>query len=65
MTITQAIAAAGGFTKTAQKNKTFVTRRVGGEENRIEVPVEAVSQGKAKNFYLMPGDIIFVAESPI
>ncbi|MBI3071216.1 MAG: polysaccharide export protein [Deltaproteobacteria bacterium] len=65
MTITQAIAAAGGFTKTARKNLTYVTRRIDGTEKRIEVPAEAVSQGRAQNFYLKPGDIIFVAESPI
>lgn len=63
MTIVQAITVAGGFTKTAAKNATNVTRLVGGSEKKIRVPVEDIGVGKEKNFLLEPGDIVFVPES--
>ncbi|RME24785.1 MAG: polysaccharide export protein [Deltaproteobacteria bacterium] len=63
MTVIQAISMAGGFTKMAAKNDTNVTRIVGGEERKFPVPVEAIAEGKAKNFYLKPGDIVYVPES--
>jgi polysaccharide export outer membrane protein len=65
MTIVQAITLAGGFTKTAWKNRTNVTRIVDGQERKIQVPVEAIGEGKERNFALRPGDIVFVPESPL
>jgi protein involved in polysaccharide export with SLBB domain len=63
MTIVHAITLAGGLTKIARPNSVVVTRVVDGKENRILVPLKDISEGKAKNFSLMPGDIIFVPES--
>lgn len=63
MSVVQAVTLAGGFGKTARPNATVVTRIVEGREVRSEVPVEEISRGKAKNFYLRPGDIVFVPES--
>jgi len=63
MNIVQAITLAGGFTRTAVKNGTIVTRVVEGREQRIPVPVDEISAGRAKNFRLYPGDIVFVPES--
>lgn len=63
MTIIQAITIAGGFTKLADKNKVSVTRIENNEEKRIYLPVEDIGKGKEKNFFLKPGDIIFVPES--
>ena len=65
MHIIQAISVAGGFTNTARRNYIIVTRRKNRAERRIPVPVELISRGLAKNFFLQPGDIIFVPESPI
>jgi polysaccharide export outer membrane protein len=65
MNIIQAITIAGGFTRSAWRNRTNVTRIVGGEEQKIQVPVEAIGEGTQKNFALKPGDIIFVPESPL
>jgi protein involved in polysaccharide export with SLBB domain len=65
MNIIQAITIAGGFTRTAWRNRTNVTRIVNGEEQKIQVPVEAIGEGTQKNFALKPGDIIFVPESPL
>jgi len=63
MTIVHAITLAGGLTKIARPNSVVVTRVVDGKEKRIVVPLKDISEGKAKNFSLMPGDIIFVPES--
>jgi polysaccharide export outer membrane protein len=63
MTVIQAVSMAGGFTKTAAKNQTNVTRLDSGEEKKFYVPVEAIAEGKTKNFVLQPGDIVYVPES--
>jgi polysaccharide export outer membrane protein len=63
MNIVQAITLAGGFSTTAVKNETIVTRVLNGGEQRIPVPVDEISAGRAKNFRLFPGDIVFVPES--
>lgn len=63
MSIVQAVTVAGGFTRTAAQNATSVTRRVSGQEVRMKVPVQDIALGKAPNFTLEPGDIVFVPES--
>jgi len=63
MSVTQAVSMAGGFTKMAAKDDTNVTRIEEGEEKKYPVPVESIAQGQAKNFYLQPGDIVYVPES--
>ncbi len=63
LSVIQAVSMAGGFTKLAAKNDTNVTRLVEGEEKKYPIPVEAIAQGKAKNFFLRPGDIVYVPES--
>lgn len=63
MTVIQAVSMAGGFTKLAAKNDTNVTRIIEGDERKFPVPVEAIAEGKAKNFALQPGDIVYVPES--
>lgn len=63
MTVVQAITLAGGFDSLAEKNGTYVTRIVAGKERQFEVPVEDIGEGRAKNFALNPGDIVYVPES--
>lgn len=63
MHIIQAISLAGGFTNIARSNFIIVTRREKGIERRIPVPAEKISKGLAKNFFLRPGDIVFVPET--
>ncbi len=63
MTIIQAVSMAGGFTPLAAKDNANVTRIVDGLEKKFPVPVEAIAQGKTRNFYLAPGDIVYVPES--
>lgn len=62
MSIVEAISRAGGFTGMAKKNSVRVTRQVNGQTQRIFVAVEDIGQGKAPNFYVRPGDTIFVDE---
>ena len=63
MSIVQAVTLAGGFTRTAAQNSTSVTRRVNGQEVKVKVNVQDIALGKAPNFTLEPGDIVFVPES--
>lgn len=63
MSVVQAVTLAGGFTKTAARNSTSVTRRVRGQEVKVKVNVQDIALGKAPNFTLEPGDIVYVPES--
>jgi len=63
MSIVQAVTIAGGFTRTASQNATSVTRRVKGQETKLKVKVQDIALGKAPNFTLEPGDIVFIPES--
>ncbi|MBM4354213.1 MAG: polysaccharide export protein [Deltaproteobacteria bacterium] len=63
MNIVQAVTLAGGFTPMARKNNVIVTRVDKGEEKRIQVPVESISEGLAPNLPLRPGDIVYVPET--
>jgi len=63
MNIVQAITLAGGFSQHAAKNSTSVIRKRDGNDERIPVAVEDIGLGRAENFLLHPGDIIFVPES--
>ncbi len=63
MTIVQAVTLAGGFTRTASQNSTSVTRRVKGQEVKMKLNVQDIALGKAPNFTLEPGDIVYVPES--
>ncbi|MBJ80040.1 MAG: polysaccharide biosynthesis protein [Myxococcales bacterium] len=63
MNIIQAITLAGGFAKFADRNGTFVTRLIEGQEKRIQVSVRAIGEGKKPNFSLEPGDIVYVPQS--
>jgi polysaccharide export outer membrane protein len=63
MSIVQAVTLAGGFTRSAAQNSTSVTRRVKGQETKVKVKVQDIALGKAPNFTLEPGDIVFIPES--
>lgn len=61
MTIVEAISQAGGFTDMARKNAVTVTRPGKDEKNaKYTIPVESIGQGSAENFFIRPGDVIFV-----
>lgn len=60
MTVVEAVAQAGGFTDMARKNAVTVTRSIGGEKTKFTVPVQDIGKGTANNFYVRPGDVVFV-----
>jgi polysaccharide export outer membrane protein len=62
MSVVEAITVAGGFTPLASKNATTLTRHEQGKKITFRVPVETIGEGKAKNVFLQPGDIISVPE---
>ena len=63
MSVVQALTLAGGFTKQAAQNSTSVTRHIKGQEVKTKVNVQDIALGKAANFKLEPGDIVYVPES--
>ena len=63
LSVVQAVSMAGGFTRVAARNSCTVTRLIDGAEKRIKVPVEDVGAGRAPNFLLLPGDVVYVPES--
>ena len=63
MTVITAVTLAGGFTRTAAQNSTSVTRKVDAQEVKVRVNVQDIALGKAPNFLLEPGDIVYVPES--
>ncbi len=63
MNVVEAITQAGGFTPLAAKNDTtLTTRNQAGEKITVQVRVEDIGRGRAKNVFLRPGDIINVPE---
>jgi len=62
LTLVQAISLAGGFTPLASQNDVAVTRRVDGKLKRYRIRVEDISEGRADDFILQAGDIIYVPE---
>lgn len=62
MTIVDAIAAAGGFTGIASKNNVNLRREVKGTVESRNCPVADISEGKAPNVPLQPGDILVIEE---
>lgn len=63
MSIIEAVSHAGGFTDFADISNVVVTRKTDdGKETRYVIDIKAIVNGDRKNFYLSPGDIIFVRE---
>ena len=62
MTIVDAIAAAGGFTGIASKNSVSLRRESKGSVQTTNYPVADISEGRASNVVLRPGDILVVEE---
>jgi protein involved in polysaccharide export with SLBB domain len=62
MTIVDAIAAAGGFTGIASKNAVTLRREAKGSVESKTCRVADISEGRAPNVVLRPGDILVVEE---
>ncbi len=65
MTVTEAIAQAGGLAETANANRTRVIRRLNDQEEVITVRVKRIlDRGDlSRDIILQPGDIVMVPES--
>jgi len=64
MSIIEAVSKAGGFTPSARKNAVRVTRKNEAKVETIIVAVDDIGRGYAPNFFLRPGDVIYVPERP-
>ncbi len=63
MSVIEAISLAGGFTDFADINNVVVTRKGNGDkEIRFVINIRSIVNGLEENFYLKPGDIIYVRE---
>lgn len=61
MTINEAVSDALGFTGMAKPNAVVVTRRLeDGKTEKFTVPVEQIANSRAPQFYMRPGDTIYV-----
>ncbi len=61
MTINEAISDAAGFTAMAKPNAAVVTRRgVDGTTDKYTVPIERIANNAAPQFYMRPGDSIYI-----
>lgn len=63
MNIVEAITLAGGFLDSANVNYVIVTRHGPDGDQRIPVAVEKITEGEAPNFFLKPGDIVYVPDT--
>jgi polysaccharide export outer membrane protein len=62
MSIIEAITLAGGFTPLASKNDITLTRVEEGKSQRTVLRVADIGEGRAANYLLKPGDVVFVPE---
>jgi len=64
LTLLEAIALAGGFTKVASIDNIRIIRVEGGKQKYIPVRVSDITKGgdKSKDLILSPGDIIYIPE---
>ncbi len=65
MTLVEAIAEAGGTTESAVLTAVILTRHVEGKEYSVDLPYRDITEGRAPDFSLAPGDIVLVPTSPV
>lgn len=65
ISVAQALTEAGGFTQVAQRDKIRVLRLISGTNRRAEILVDAkqILAGKARDFALLPNDVLYVPRS--
>ncbi len=63
MTLVKAVALSGGFASTAKITKVKVVRNSMGEREVFKVDMKRILNGRAPDFILEPGDIVYVEES--
>lgn len=64
LSVVEAIATAGGFTKFASPNATRIVRTIDGKQSNINVPVNDITKGQIdKDVQLKPDDVVFVPQT--
>ena len=63
LTLLQAIAMAGGFTRRAARNDTRLIRTVGGSKRIYRISLRSLGKRRLRDLYVRPGDIIYIPES--
>jgi polysaccharide export outer membrane protein len=65
LSVTQALALSGGFTKDANRSRARVLRPVLNTNRRAEIDVDlnGIYEGKVNDFPLLPNDVLFVSRS--
>jgi protein involved in polysaccharide export with SLBB domain len=65
LTVVQAISEAGGLNELAHARRVKLTRKGPAGVGTYDVSVKAITEGRAADILLQPGDIIFVPLAPI
>ena len=62
VTLLQAVATAGGYTRIGNPRKITVQRLVGAETKQIKLDADAMANKKEKPFEILPDDVIIIGE---
>lgn len=65
MTLINALARAGGATQLADESRVQITRTVDSKQTFVVVNAGEVRRGELDDIELLPGDVVFVPESPL
>ncbi|MCU0239366.1 MAG: polysaccharide export protein [Pyrinomonadaceae bacterium] len=65
MTVSEAIAASGGFASASKKNSVIIRRKENGNAVDIVVDIEKVEKKQARDVQLLPEDIVFVPNDKV
>ncbi len=65
LTLVQAVSTAGGLTDIAHVKRVKLTRKTGEGPKTYDVSLAAITEGRAADIILQPGDIVFVPEVPL
>lgn len=65
LTLVQAISEAGGLNELAHSRRVKLTRKGPNGVGTYDVSVKAITEGRAEDILLQPGDIVFVPLAPI
>ena len=64
MSAVEALSLAGGFTPLAWRDRTTLTRTLGGQQTTQEIKLGEMVSGQSRNVVLKPGDRLNVPERP-
>ena len=65
LTLVQAVSEAGGTTPYAASKRVRLTRKTKDGPKTFEISLKAITEGRAEDLLLQPGDIVFVPENPL